>query len=94
MLNATIISGVSQLPDAEDLFTVDLQVEGNEKIKLSFLKKDDKYFVHYDFLTVPKNASLKLFADTMQGNYYEISRQDMEKIKNAVKQKVSDQRTK
>ena len=94
MLNATIISATGQLPDADELFAIDLQVEGNEKIKLSFLKKDDRYFVKYDFLTVPKNDSLKLFADTMQGNYYEISRQDMEKIRNVVKQKVSDQRTK
>lgn len=94
MLNTTIISSIDKLADASNLFVINLQVEGNEKIKLSFLEKDNKYYVNYEFITPPKAEFLKLFAETMQGKFYEISKTNMEEIKNVVEPKVSDQRAK
>lgn len=93
MLNTTILSSTTELKDAKPLFNINLQVEGNEKIDLSFLQKDDKYFVTYNFLTTPKNVSLKEFAEVMQGKYYEISKQDMEKIRDAAKKEIPESRS-
>lgn len=88
MLNTTIISSTNTLPEAKELFVIDLQVEGNEKIKLSFFEKENKYFVNYEFITPPKAEFLKLFAGVMRGNFYEISKTDMEKIKNVIQAQI------
>ena len=74
MLN-TEITGVSEdIKNPKELFVINLQVEGNEKIKLSFWEKESKYFVTYDFASVPKDTTLKTFSEYMQGNFYEITK--------------------
>lgn len=94
MLNTEILSAEDKLENPQELFVIDLQVEGNEKIKLSFLQKESKYFVTYDFASTPKNPELKNFAAYMSGNFYEISKTAMEKIKNVVEPQIPDRGTK
>lgn len=94
LLNTTFIDSVPTLPDAEELFTIDLEVEGNRKIKLLFFKKDSKYFIKYDFVTEPDGDDyFKLFADHVKDSYYEITSADLEKISHVLEQKIPDQRT-
>ena len=94
MLN-TEITGVSEdIKNPKELFVINLQVEGNEKIKLSFWEKESKYFVTYDFASVPKDTTLKTFSEYMQGNFYEITKTAMEKIRNVVPNEISDTGTK
>lgn len=91
LLNTTFIGNTKNLPDAKELFGINLEVEGNQKIKLLFLEKDNKYFVKYDFAAIAENEDLlKLFADRAEGVYYEISQSNLEKIKNVVEQKIPD----
>lgn len=90
MLNTEIINVAENIENPKELFVINLQVEGNEKIKLSFLEKESKYFVTYDFASVPKDASLKTFSEYMQGNFYEISKTAMERIRDVVQNKIPD----
>lgn len=85
MLNTTILSNPTSLEGTHSLFEIELQVEGNEKIKLSFLEKEHKYYVKYEFMTMPKENPFQQFAEIMNGNFYEISKENMEKIRNVVK---------
>ena len=93
LLNTPILSTVANLENPEQLFELNLQVEGNEKIDLSFLKNGDKYYVKYHFATIPKETKLNRFASYMQGKYQQISESNMEKIKDVYEQKISDTRT-
>ena len=94
MLNTEIISSEKKPENPINLFEINLQVEGNEKIKLSFWEKESKYFVTYDFISIPQNDTLKSFAEYMQGNFYEISKNSLDKIKNVVNPKISNTGTK
>ena len=93
LLNTQIINGTDNLEKPESLFTLKMQVEGNEKIDLSFWKKENKYYVSYQFITFPKEKNLNLFATYMQGNFYEIKQENMEKIKYVYEEKISNNRT-
>ena len=93
LLNTPILSTVANLENPEQLFELNLQVEGNEKIDLSFWQNGDKYYVKYHFATIPKETKLNRFASYMQGKYQQISKSNMEKIKNVYEQKISDART-
>ena len=90
MLNTEILNVAENVENPKELFVINLQVEGNEKIKLSFLEKESKYFVTYDFASVPKDATLKTFSEYMQGNFYEISKTAMERISDVVQNKIPD----
>ena len=90
LLNTQIISTKETLENPQQLFTLNLQVEGNEKIDLSFWQKGNKYYVSYHFITIPKDAQLNGFARYMQGNFYEIKQESMEKIKYVYEEKISD----
>ena len=93
LLNAQIINSTDKLENPEFLFTLKLQVEGNEKIDLSFWQKENKYYVSYKFITFPKDTNLNLFASYMQGNFYEIKQQNMEQIKYVYEEKISNNGT-
>lgn len=93
LLNTQIISSTDNLDNPEHLFTLKLQVEGNEKIDLSFWQKENKYYVSYKFITFPKETNLNLFASYMQGNFYEIKQENMEQIRYVYEEKISDGRT-
>lgn len=90
LLNSEIINVVPQIENPKKIFVIDLLVEGNEKIKLSFWEKESKYFVTYDFAAVPQNPDLQNFAKYMTGNFYEISKTALEKIKNVIEAPLSD----
>ena len=92
LLNTQIINSTENLEKPELLFTLKLQIEGNEKIDLSFWQKENKYYVSYKFITFPKEANLNLFASYMQGNFYEIKQENMEQIKYVYEEKISDDR--
>ena len=93
LLNTQIINSTENLENPQLMFTLKLAVEGNEKIDLSFWKKENKYYVSYQFITFPKDATLNKFATYMQGNFYEIEQKNMEKIKHVYETKISDGRT-
>ena len=90
MLNTEILNVAENIENPKELFVINLQVEGNEKIKLSFFEKESKYFVTYDFASVPKDATLKTFSEYMQGNFYEISKIAMERISDVIQNKIPD----
>ena len=93
LLNTQIINSTDNLENPEPLFTLKLQVEGNEKIDLSFWQKENKYYVSYKFVTIPKETNLNHFASYMQGNYYEIKQENMEQIRYVYEEKISDNGT-
>lgn len=93
LLNTQIISSTDKLENPKSLFTLKMQIEGNEKIDLSFWKKENKYYVSYKFITFPKEPNLNLFAGYMQGNYYEIKQENMEKIRYVYEEKISHKGT-
>ncbi len=90
LLNTQIINSLENIENPELLFTLKMQVEGNEKIDLSFWQKENKYYVSYKFITFPKEANLNRFASYMQGNYYEIKQENMEKIRYVYEEKISN----
>ena len=93
LLNTQIINSTDNLENPEPLFTLKLQVEGNEKIDLSFWQKENKYYVSYKFVTIPKETNLNHFASYMQSNYYEIKQENMEQIRYVYEEKISDNGT-
>lgn len=93
LLNTQIINSAENIENPKLLFTLKLQVEGNEKIDLSFWQKENKYYVTYKFITFPKEANLNLFASYMQGNFYEIKQENMEQIRYVYEEKISNHTT-
>lgn len=90
LLNTPLGLSTSALPHAQALFEIELIIEGNQKINLSFFEKDSKYFVAYSFAEQPQESSLKIFASSVKDRYFEISKTDLEKIKNALAEKISN----
>ncbi len=86
LLNTQIISEESLLPTTEPDFSLDIQSEGNEKFKINFANKEEKYYIYYQFLKLPKNPILDAFAKYMDNNQYQISKADYMKIKEIYEQ--------
>lgn len=83
LLNTNILSSAAALKDSKLLFEIRLYVGSDQIINLQFWQEGNKYYASYDFRFIPNENNLQLFAKYTKQNYYEISRTNMEIIKNA-----------
>lgn len=84
LLNVPILSDAGSLPAAKQLYSFKLLVEGSNQIDVTVYEADKKYYITYRFKHIPNDNRLQLFERYTKGNYYQISRQDMERIRNVL----------
>lgn len=85
LLNSQIISSLSAIDNASELFQFELLTEGNNQLIIRIFEADDQYYANYDFSHIPNENRLQLFEKYTKGNYYQISKTNMEKIKNVLR---------
>lgn len=86
LLNIHALDGVYTLNNPQKLFTIDLDVEGNNKVSIIIYEAQDKYFASYTFSAENKDKNLQTFADYARDKFYEITKKDMEKLEDAINQ--------
>lgn len=86
LLNVKMTQTVRYIGYENLKMSLDMKGEYFDKLVMDFYEKDEKYYVHYYFEGIKNHNILQKFADEMTG-YYEISKDDMEKISRAVEQK-------
>ena len=84
MLN-TKVRPANKSNSSNSCFTLNLSGENFKNLELTFYKEKDVFLVKYKFDENIKTEILKEFAKITDADFYEISKEDMEKIKNAVK---------
>ena len=86
LLNTQIIAEEEQIPEGTPEFSLNVQSEGNEKFEIKFIQANEKYYIYYQFLTLPKEEKLDKFARYMQGHAYQISKENYLKIRKIYEQ--------
>ena len=81
LLNTYYKSYTKELAKKNKLTTLELLVEGGNKVNIDFYKSDDKIYIHYNFVDI-SNSKLASLAAFIQEQYFEISETDWIKIKN------------
>ena len=68
-------------------FTLKLNGEDFENLQIDFYQENEKVLMKYVFSGKIKNVALEEFARLVMGNFYEITKEDMERIKDAINSK-------
>ncbi|MBR5154793.1 MAG: Gldg family protein [Alphaproteobacteria bacterium] len=67
--------------DVSQIGKIRIKSENDNYFDVVFYEKDNRYFVKYDFIAKPKGKHLKIFAESIDGKYIEILKQDWELLK-------------
>ena len=81
MLNTPFIAVSKDVNPSTKIYSLELDVEDNQKAVLNFFEHDNKYYVSYSFKDLKTNSNLQKFSNYVRGNFYEIAKTDLEKIK-------------
>ncbi len=79
-LNTELLNAQKELSNPQKLESFDLEFENNIRLTLSFYQLNDKYYVFYQIQNTGENENLKDFAKAAQNVYFEISKENWEKI--------------
>ncbi len=90
LLNTSFIGVTDRLENPQPLLTADLQAEGGNHVVLHFVKDGTKNYLNYEFKQPLTEKALQTFSSYANAHYYEITAENMEKIKNV----IADRRTK
>lgn len=85
LMNVKLYNKVKYIGYENLVMSLTLQGEYFNQLIIDFFNKDGKYYAHFDFDTIKGNNLLQKFAEYMNG-FYELSGEDMEKIRDAVEQ--------
>lgn len=83
LLNIKFLSSPAKLQNIQNILTLDVVAEDDNRLQINLLESNQHYFISYEFSKSPTERILQLFQEYVTGNYYEISQADMEKIVNA-----------
>ncbi len=79
-LNTELLNAQKDLKNPKKLESFDLDFENNIKLTLAFYWLNDKYYVFYQIQNIGENENFKYFAQAAQNVYFEISKENWEKI--------------
>lgn len=82
MLNTTLKNPTEQKPEGQKVLTLNLAVEGNQKIGIDFWQDKEHTYAGYIFDKENMTKHTEFFAKAAEKCYYEIDNKDFEKIKN------------
>lgn len=82
MLNTTLQNPTEQKPEGQKVLTLNLAVEGNQKIGIDFWQDKEHTYAGYTFDKENMTKHTEFFAKAAEKCYYEIDNKDFEKIKN------------
>lgn len=84
LLNIRALDGIYTLNNPLELFQINLAVEGNNQAIIIISEANGKYYASYKFSADNTDKNLNIFADYTRNKFYEISKNDMEKLKDAI----------
>lgn len=80
-LNTFLIEAASDIGDGVEIASFELRLEHDKHCVIRIFKAQEKYFVKYDFDEDIQNKHIELFVKSADTNYFEISEEDWNKIK-------------
>ncbi len=83
LMNIKLGQKFDELVNADKVMSLNLSGEYFDKLQLDFFEQNDRYYAHYNFSGIRNHPVLEKFAAIMKG-YYELSREDMEKLNNVI----------
>ncbi len=85
LLNASLEKAETSLPaNAKIIQKLNLLIENQQKVELTFYKKDNNYYVKYSFIDVAPQSTLAVFKQHAENIYYQINPVTMEKLNNVI----------
>lgn len=81
-LNTPLIDAVKDIKTPQKQTSLDLKFENNIQLTLSFYKDGNKYYVTYQVKNIGDNLDFKDFVSATENTYFEITKDNWEKIKN------------
>ncbi len=84
MLNARLSDTQTNIPGAKEIFSFKLLAENNQKILYRFFQSGNTYFVKIEYTAIPNEKTLQLYEKYTKDTYFEISKIDLEKIRNVI----------
>ena len=84
MLNTRLSDAQTAVSGVRELFSFRLSAENNQNISYKFFQSGGKYFVKIEYAGIPNEKTLQLYEKYTKDIYYEISRKDLENIRNVI----------
>ena len=84
LLNTKFVSQTTEKPEGKTVANLTLYGEYGDNVRIVFGKNDNAVFAHYQFMPKFYDKYLQIFAKTASKCYFEIERQQWEKILNVI----------